>query len=278
MGYWIVFYWLFGSLLWVCHKYRVNLAVLFDLPSDYRLDYRSVLSQATGLSILWCVNFLLHLKMVVDQLSDTIIPESVLPMALLVFLVYRAVRPWGAARFWAGVVWRVVSAPFSPVTFVTVYVGDVMTSFTRPFNDFAFTLCYFFSGRCGVACEGGHGTASSSPLTFVVICDLCTGFWVRYDALDADLAPCVNAYVLRTVCSPLLSALPLWFRFLQCLRRYHDTGERWPHLGNAGKYALSMTVALIGLTLPASSAGKIDQNSLLWIVLLIMSTCYTFSW
>lgn len=26
---------------------------------------------------------------------------------------------------------------------------------------------------------------------------------------------------------------------MQCLRRYHDTGNRWPHLFNAAKYALA---------------------------------------
>ena len=29
------------------------------------------------------------------------------------------------------------------------------------------------------------------------------------------------------------------WRFMQCLRRYHDTGNRWPHLFNAAKYALA---------------------------------------
>lgn len=36
---------------------------------------------------------------------------------------------------------------------------------------------------------------------------------------------------------PMLSCLPAWFRFAQCLRRYRDTKEAFPHLLNAGKYS-----------------------------------------
>ena len=44
----------------------------------------------------------------------------------------------------------------------------------------------------------------------------------------------------------MLSALPLWWRFQQCMRRYHDTGDRWPHLANAGKYFLTHSVVIAG--------------------------------
>ncbi len=248
-AYWIVFYWLFGSMLFVCHKFRVNYALLFDFPSDYRLDYRKVLTHATGLSIVWCVNFLIHFKVILGQLPDNVVPEGAFPVALAIYLAYRSFLPWSSAKFWLSRLWLVVSAPFSPVTFVTVYIGDVMTSFTKPFNDWAFMCCFFF-----------------------------TGYWVQYKLLDENANSCVGSYALSTIVSPLMSALPLWFRFLQCLRRYYDTRERWPHLGNAGKYALSMTVALIGLTLPSSNAGVVNGTQVAWIVLLVLSTLYTFSW
>ncbi len=50
----------------------------------------------------------------------------------------------------------------------------------------------------------------------------------------------VGRYIIPVVC-----ALPLWFRFCQCLRRYYDTNQRHPHLSNALKYALSHLVVIM---------------------------------
>lgn len=36
---------------------------------------------------------------------------------------------------------------------------------------------------------------------------------------------------------PIVNCLPAWFRFAQCLRRYRDSKEAFPHLVNAGKYS-----------------------------------------
>ena len=33
----------------------------------------------------------------------------------------------------------------------------------------------------------------------------------------------------------IVAMLPAYFRFAQCLRRYRDTKEAFPHLANAGK-------------------------------------------
>lgn len=43
---------------------------------------------------------------------------------------------------------------------------------------------------------------------------------------------------------PLIMALPAWFRFAQCLRRYRDTRDAFPHLVNAGKYSTTFFVIL----------------------------------
>jgi len=48
------------------------------------------------------------------------------------------------------------------------------------------------------------------------------------------------AYGIR----PLVAALPSWFRFAQCMRRYRDTRLAFPHLVNAGKYATTFFVVI----------------------------------
>merc|ERR1711974_415221 len=59
-------------------------------------------------------------------------------------------------------------------------------------------------------------------------------------ASDIVADTCVNRNWLRAI----LSALPAWFRFAQCLRRYKDTREAFPHLVNAGKYSTTLFVTV----------------------------------
>lgn len=57
----------------------------------------------------------------------------------------------------------------------------------------------------------------------------------------AEVESCVEgSYLIR----PLVAMLPAWFRFSQCLRRYRDTREAFPHLANALKYATSFFVVI----------------------------------
>lgn len=52
---------------------------------------------------------------------------------------------------------------------------------------------------------------------------------------------CVEgSYLIR----PMVAMLPAWFRFAQCIRRYRDTREAFPHLANALKYSTSFFVVI----------------------------------
>jgi len=55
---------------------------------------------------------------------------------------------------------------------------------------------------------------------------------------------------------PVMAVLPAWLRFAQCLRRYRDTKEAYPHLANAAKYSTVFCV-IIFTTLSNYNAGKV---------------------
>jgi hypothetical protein len=57
------------------------------------------------------------------------------------------------------------------------------------------------------------------------------------------------------VIRPIVNCLPAWFRFAQCLRRYRDTKEAFPHLVNAGKYSSTFLVVLFA-TLRSVYSGE----------------------
>ena len=71
---------------------------------------------------------------------------------------------------------------------------------------------------------------------------------------------CTNGNWVRAV----FSALPAWFRFAQCLRRYKDTRDAFPHLVNAGKYSTTLFVVLFkflnGVFATASFATVSKKN------------------
>ena len=98
-------------------------------------------------------------------------------------------------------------------------------------------------------------------LTFLHYFDISVLFWHSYTILtilhyfdnhffsdefnevtpDTEILEyCTNGNWVRAV----FSALPAWFRFAQCLRRYKDTRDAFPHLVNAGKYSTTLFVVL----------------------------------
>jgi len=95
------------------------------------------------------------------------------------------------------------------------------------------------------------------------------------------LETCFTSLFFKRALIPLLSALPLWFRFLQCLRRYLVTRQRWPHIGNACKYALSHSIVLFSVFNSSALAGASVMTSTykaLWLCCMVASTLYTYWW
>jgi xenotropic and polytropic retrovirus receptor 1 len=68
--------------------------------------------------------------------------------------------------------------------------------------------------------------------------------------------------------------LPFWFRFAQCLRRYHDTKLK-PNLVNAGKYFSVILIYFADIF-----RVKLRTDYMLYIVLAIriFSTLYSYAW
>lgn len=112
-----------------------------------------------------------------------------------------------------------IAAPFFFVTFADFWLADQLNSLATALLDFEFLLCFYFTN----------------------------GNWL--EARTTDL--CLNDFYLR----PIVAALPAWFRFAQCLRRYRDSKEAFPHLVNAGKYSTTFLVVIFS-TLRTYTKGK----------------------
>lgn len=121
-------------------------------------------------------------------------------------------------------------APFFHVNFADFWLADQLNSLVVAMLDFQFLVCFYWTNN-GWLEAGGSFFLLNSDIFLIVSNSV------------SDTAQCSNHnFVYR----PIVNCIPAWIRFAQCLRRYHDTKEAFPHLVNAGKYASTFFVVIFG--------------------------------
>lgn len=151
---------------------------------------------------------------------------------------------------------KVVTAPAHSPSFYHGYIGDIFTSMVKVFQDIAWTICF-----------------------------LATGDWkISEDTEESTRHEWSHAFWYKNVLIPIICLFPLVIRFNQCLRKFTDTGQRFPHLANAFKYAMSQTVTLFGAFHPLYLMHK-DANhqhvnwfQIFWMAIFVCSSVYSFTW
>lgn len=129
---------------------------------------------------------------------------------------------------------RIFAAPFFHVGFADFWLADQLNSLTAAFLDFHFVFCFYLTNEDWVVPQGAF-------LRCVRVKKLKKIFLTFVFYTHTDVSHCVSyAYFLR----PVVHCLPAWFRFAQCLRRYYDSREGFPHLVNALKYSTTFFVVL----------------------------------
>ena len=136
--------------------------------------------------------------------------------------------------------WTIVISPLNAVSFADFWLADQFISLTPAFLDIEYFIC-FYSTEVPWVTGGSTGENESLLLSlrflkvFVGSGSTCTS----------------NSNAIR----PILSSLPAWFRFAQCIRRYRDSRLAFPHLLNASRYAVSFFVVLFS-SLSSLHAGE----------------------
>ncbi|KAJ8299891.1 hypothetical protein KUTeg_021410 [Tegillarca granosa] len=144
---------------------------------------------------------------------------------------------------------RIFTAPFHHVGFADFWLADQLNSLVTVLLDFEYMVCFY-------AFEVDWLGNTGEPV--------CTK----------------SIYGIRAI----VSCLPAWFRFAQCLRRYRDTKLKFPHLVNAGKYSTSFLTALFSTLYSVQKELYGDSNRqnhaffYLWIIASVIGSCYTLTW
>lgn len=142
-----------------------------------------------------------------------------------------------------------ISAPFFFVQFADFWLADQLNSLVTALMDFEYLICFY--------------AANESE---------------DWSNLDVASKTCTSDFIFR----PIVNCLPAWFRFAQCLRRYRDSREAFPHLVNAGKYSTTFLVVIFATLREVyrQDYTNIFDNpyTYCWLVSHVISSCYALTW
>ncbi|KAK2727359.1 hypothetical protein QYM36_008002 [Artemia franciscana] len=188
----------------------VNHVLIFELDPRSSLTDQHLFELAGLFGVLWCLSVLCFLY--ADILT---VPPYVNPLMLIVIMIAFLFNPsrtfLHGARFWLlRVMGRMCIAPFAFVNFADFWIADQLNSLTRALADLHYLFCFY-------------GTLN--------------GNWYYQE----ENSKCLQELWWTRL---LVLCLPAWFRLAQCLRRYKDSKEAFPHLANGLKYATSFGVVI----------------------------------
>ncbi|XP_032664967.1 xenotropic and polytropic retrovirus receptor 1-like isoform X2 [Odontomachus brunneus] len=241
----IEFLFLMGVNVYGWRSSGVNHVLIFELDPRNHLSEQHIIEMAAILGLVWSMSILGFLY------SDTLyIPPFVQPVlfyALLALFLFNPTKTLRhEARFWTlRVLGRIFCAPFFYVGFADFWLADQLNSLHTVFLDFQYFVCFYIQNS-----------------SWTDVTETC---------------------IMRELSMrPFVACLPAWFRFAQCLRRYRDTKEAFPHLVNAVKYATSFFVVIFSyLHLRSSKYYALSTKNpyfYLWLIVSMVSSCFTYTW
>ena len=235
-----------GINLLVYDYYKISYKFIFEFNLANALDFKQFwLLPSVSFSFLGLLGWFSFKDFWPETFPGRTFPLIYLAIMLIVFL-WPGSQLYGASRQWLQIaLWRIVWSGLYPVEFRDFYLGDILCSLTYPMGNISFFICLYADKWKNVL--GGGQVPSSS---------------VR----------CGSAYSRPM---GFLQSLPSIFRFLQCLRRFMDTGDAFPHLANMVKYLIGAIYYCL------LSVWRIDRTSLnraAFITFACINSIYTSAW
>lgn len=262
--FWVLFIlWCAGFVAQACDNFGINFRYILHVDASCSVNPRLFLLLAAVLTTAWVLTFGAYVvdykwtrfeNMISGTAEARYIPRhGHYPIILFCFFVALLFWPYGSRTYSYRLavilaVGRCALAPLFAVSFADNIVGDVLTSLVKPLQDAVGAGCYMFASHPHTAAEASQFEESGS------VC----GDW-DHDTVD-----------------PVIAALPLFFRSMQCLRRYYDANagkfewKRFRHMANFGKYCTSLAVVFVGATQGSKSSSK--------IVVAALATIYSATW
>ncbi|KAG7904965.1 hypothetical protein KL907_003181 [Ogataea polymorpha] len=237
---------LIGLLLsincYVWSIYKVNYKFIFEFNPRDALDYRQYFAMS---SVFFFLGSILAWFSFENFWSDTFDGRN-WPWIYLGICALLLVCPFDIlflnSRTWLlSSIFRLILSGLYPVEFRDFFLGDVFCSLTYSISNLSMFFCLYATHWHG--CLDGSGTTKCGSSRSRLL-----GF---------------------------LSTLPSIWRFLQCFRRYADTGEWFPHLANMAKYTGSI---LYYMSLSLYRIETVTKYRALLITFATINSVYSSMW
>ncbi|KAI4492046.1 hypothetical protein M0802_010171 [Mischocyttarus mexicanus] len=243
----IQFLFLIGVNVYGWRSSGVNHVLIFELDPRNHLSEQHLMELSAVLGVVWTLSLLSFLYS-----ASLSIPPYVNPLVLVCIMMAFFLNPLRIfhheARFWLiKIIGRVLVSPFAYVNFADFWLADQLNSLTTALLDFQFLACFYITN----------------------------GNWLEV----GNTKQCTSGSL---VIRPIVNCLPAWFRFAQCLRRYRDSKEAFPHLANAGKYSTTFLVVIANTLYNYHREEYPNQweNPWLWswVTSCIVNSVYSYTW
>ncbi|KAK6453994.1 membrane signaling protein [Scheffersomyces xylosifermentans] len=237
---------LFGINLAVFDRFKINYKFIFEFDIASALNYRQFwLLPSFGFCFLSLIMWFSFQDFWPDKFAGRDWPWIYFGVMLVIFL-WPGNQLYASARKWLQIaLWRLFLSGLYPVEFRDFFLGDILCSLTYTMGNLSFFFCLYAHHWNGLLGDGADRSKN----------DVCGSSKSRLMGF--------------------FSTLPSIWRFLQCVRRYMDTGDWFPHLANMVKYAVS---ALYYILLSVYRIDRLPQNRVTFIVFAIINSLYAASW
>ncbi|XP_038219515.1 xenotropic and polytropic retrovirus receptor 1 [Zerene cesonia] len=243
----VEFIFLIGINVYGWRSSGVNHVLIFELDPRNHLSEQHLMELAAIFGVVWALSILSFIYS-----ASLSIPPFVNPLALVLIMLAFLMNPFRVfrheARFWfLRICGRILAAPFMPVLFADFWLADQWNSFVYAFLDFHYLVAFYVAGA---------------------------DWFIVNDAFESTKWFLISRAIVNII--------PAWTRFWQCLRRYRDSKEAFPHLVNAGKYSTTFFVVLFSTmrTMYKADYENPYDNPFLyaWLGCQFVSSCYTYTW
>ncbi|KAK6198843.1 membrane signaling protein [Scheffersomyces amazonensis] len=234
---------LFGINLAVFDHYKINYKFIFEFDMSSVLNYKQYwLLPSFGIALLALVSWFSFHDFWPNQFAGRDWPWIYFGLMLAIFL-WPGDQFYGSSRKWLQIaIWRLLLSGFYPVEFRDFFLGDIFCSLTYTMGNLSFFFCLYAHHWNGIIGDTGKENMCGSSKSRLM------GFF---------------------------STLPSIWRFLQCVRRYMDTGDWFPHLANMLKYAIS---TLYYCLLSVYRIDRIQRNRATFITFAAINSIYSSLW
>ncbi|KAI1260431.1 EXS-domain-containing protein [Xylariaceae sp. FL1019] len=214
---------------------KINYQFIFEFDPRHQLDWRQLASYPSFFLFLFGLIAWLNFTRYGDSELWLYFPVILIGVSLIIILLPLPIFWHRSRRWFAYSHWRLFFAGLYPVEFRDFFLGDMYCSLTYATSNAELFFCLY--------------------------------------AHHWNNPPQCNSNHSRLM-GFLMTLPPIW-RALQCIRRYYDTRNVFPHLVNCGKYFMTI---LAGVFLSLYRLSNTHTNLALFIFFSSANGIYTSVW